>query len=209
MLGLQRDEVKRLHTERIQSCTIYDNVRYTLFHTRGLDESKRLIKLSIFNKDENQVYHYANTEGRRRLRIDDIHIQNVIAKEELAGKSIWWKIRHPIQTYDMWSFIKAADKALKEVQFTAEDGVRVVQDYKANSFIPEDETKRLMNDIDKLYDHIEKERSAPQSSVISQAKENDKQPIQVNIPDPFASKDVSQPVAQAPSLEKDGIQINS
>ena len=142
------------------------------------------------------------------FRIEDTHIWKEIIKEELGSKSIWWKMRHPFKTYDMWSFMKTAEKALKDVQFTAEDGVRVTQEYKTQSASTDDDVQRIMDDIDRIYDNMEKEQSEPQSSVISQANENDKQPMQVKVDEPVASTEISQPISQNPNLEKGSIQIS-
>jgi hypothetical protein len=72
-----------------------------------------------------------------------------------------------------------------------------------------EEIQANMNVIDEMYSNMEKQKSEPQSSMISQAKENDKQPIQVKIDEPVVNTEVSQPVTQEQSLEKGSIQINS
>ena len=66
-----------------------------------------------------------------------------------------------------------------------------------------------MEVIEKMYADMEKQKSESQSSIISQANENDKQPIQVKIDESVANTEVSQPVTQEQNLEKDSIQINS
>ncbi len=66
-----------------------------------------------------------------------------------------------------------------------------------------------MEVIEKMYADMEKQKFESQSSIISQANENDKQPIQVKIDESVANTEVSQPVTQEQNLEKDSIQINS
>ena len=66
-----------------------------------------------------------------------------------------------------------------------------------------------MEVIEKMYADMEKQKFESQSSIISQANENDKQPIQVKIDESVANTEVSQPVTQEQSLEKGSIRINS
>ena len=44
--------------------------------------------------------------------------------------------------------------------------------------------------------------------MVAQPEENIKEQIKVNIPDPFANKDISKPVANEQNLEKGNVQIN-
>ena len=141
--------------------------------------------------------------------IEDVHIQKEIMKEEFWEKSIFWRIRHPFKAYEMWNFIKTAEKALKDVNFSAEDGERVIETYNNTPASSADEILATMEVIEEMYADMEKQKSKSQSSIISQANENEKQPIQVKIDEPITNTEVSQPVTQEQSLEKGSIRINS
>ena len=208
MLGLQKDEVKDLQMNRLDSYTMYDNSRYTLFTSRGFDLCAKDVENSRFDRHQNQVRYYPDTVGRERLRIQDTHIYKEIVKEELASKSIWWKIRHPIKTYELWSFKRTAEKALRDVHFTADDGVRVTQEFKAERAARYEDIQKVMNGIDKLYDDKEKEQSEPQNNAVAQPEKKIRQAIYVDIPEPTKNSERSQPISNEPNLEKGSININ-
>ena len=208
MLGLQKDEVKGLQTDRLDSYTMYDHYRYTLFTARGLDLCAKDVENSRFNKHENQLRYYPTSKERERLIIEDTHIYKEIVKEELAGKNIWWKIRHPIKTYELWSFKRTAEKVLKDVHFTAEDAVRVTQEFKAERAARAEDIENVMGDIDRIYNDKEKAQSEPQNNVVAQPKEKIREQIMVDIPDPTKNTKHSQPIVNEPNLEKGSININ-
>ena len=209
MMGMDIEEIKDLQMATLRSYTVYDAARYRLFTSRGIDKSYDDIEKARFSEGLQTVRNYSDAYTIGRSGIEDVHIQKEIMKEEFGKKSIFWRIRHPFKAYEMWNFIKTAEKALKDVNFTAEDGERVTETYNNTPASSADEILATMEVIEEMYADMEKQKSEPQSSMISQAKENDKQPIQVKIDEPVANTEVSQPVTQEQSLEKGSIQINS
>ena len=108
----------------------------------------------------------------------------------------------------MWSFKRTAEKALRDVHFTADDGVRVTQEFKAERAARYEDIQKVMNGIDKLYDDKEKEQSEPQNNVVAQPEEKIRQAIYVDIPEPTKNSERSQPISNEPNLEKGSININ-
>lgn len=208
MLGLDIEEVKDLQMAAMRSYTMYEAAQYRLFTSHGIENSYDDIEKARFGQTRQAVRNYPDVLANSRSAIEDVHIQKEMMKAEFGKKSIFWIIRHPFKAYEMWDFIRTAEKALKDVNFTAEDGEHVTETYNNIPATDVEEIRANMDVIDEMYSDMEKQNSEPQSSMISQAKENDKQPIQVKIDEPVANTEVSQPVTNEQSLEKGSIQIN-
>jgi hypothetical protein len=112
MMGMDIEEVKDLQMATLRSYTVYDAARYRLFTSRGIDKSYDDIEKARFSKGLQTVRNYSDAYTIGRSGIEDVHIQKEIMKEEFGKKSIFWRIRHPFKAYEMWNFIKTAEKAL-------------------------------------------------------------------------------------------------
>jgi hypothetical protein len=206
MLGLDIEEVKDLQMAIMCSYTMREAAQYRLFTSRGIENSYDDIEKARFGQTRQAVRNYPDALGNSRSAIEDVHIQKEMMKAEFGKKSIFWRIRHPFKAYEMWDFIRTAEKALKDVNFTAEDGERVTVAYNNMPASSAEEIQANMNVIDEMYSNMEKQKSEHRNSVVSQEK--DKQSIQVKIDEPAASTKNSPPVSQDHHIEKTGVQIN-
>jgi hypothetical protein len=207
MMGLGREEYRKMVQERLDSYTERDAIAFDLFELRTIKYAMIDNENARYSKTQKSVRNYHTEKEWSKAFIEDVYTRRELVKEKLASKSRFWKWRHPFKTSDMKNFIDSANKTLKDVGFTEADAARI-RERNQRSATPEDDMPNIMKIIDNVYDKLEKEQSEPQNNVVAQPEENIKEQIKVNIPDPFANKDISKPVANEQSLEKGSVQIN-
>lgn len=206
MMGLGREEYRKMVQERLDSYTERDAIAFDLFELRTIKYAMIDNENARFSKAHKSVRNYHTEKEWSKAFIEDVYTRRELVKEKLASKSRFWKWRHPFKTSDMKNFIDSANKTLKDVGFTEADAARI-RERNQKSATPLDDIPLIMKIADNVYDKLEKEQSEPQNNVVAQPEEKIRQSIHVDIPDPFSSKEVSKPVSREPSLEKENIQI--
>jgi hypothetical protein len=208
MMGLGREEYRTMLQNRVDSYTERDAIEFDLFELRTLKYAMIDNENARYSKSRKYVRNYHSEGEQSKAYIEEVYTRRELVKEKLARKSRFWKWRHPFKTGEMKRFIESANKTLKDVGFTDADA-EPIRERNRKSATPLDDIPLIMKIADNVYNKLEKEQSEPQNNVVAQPEENIKEQITVNIPDPFANKDISKPVANEQSLEKGSIQINS
>lgn len=194
MLGITREEAKRLLNDSLNSYTLHDAAYHALFHGRGIEACREDLKLALHGRRSNEINHYHEAPSKKRkyedlnyakAYIEDAYIHKEILKSELDKKNFFWKMLHPIQAYSMYSFVKSAEKVLRKVGFTQEDGVDVRQRYNSSA-TSEEEIGWVIQEIDREYNAEEKK----------QAEQNVKEKLSVVDGDKDVNVQKSKPIEQ-------------
>ena len=207
MMGLGREEYRTMLQNRVDSYTERDAIEFDLFELRTLKYAMIDNENARYSKSGKYVRNYHSEKEQSKAYIEEVYTRRELVKEKLDRKNRLWKWFHPFKTSEMKKFIESANKTLSDVGFTDKDAEQI-RERNRKSATPLDDIPLIMKIADNVYDKLEKEQSEPQNNVVAQPEENIKEQIKVNIPDPFANKDISKPVANEQSLEKGSVQIN-
>lgn len=201
MLGITIDEAKTLQTDCFNSFTFFDVMRYELFTTRGIEKCRNDIELARFDSQTHMTSHYPTENQVKKSRIEDVYIRKEILKDELGKRGFFWRLFNSFQTYEMREFIKAAEKVLKEVDFTQADAVRVDKTL-SDSATSEEEIGWTFDAIDAQYAAEEKRQAEKNGKDITESisESDEKKKISVPIANEAKEREVSQPVQENPTV---------
>ena len=131
MFGLTQDEVKNIFKKQFESYTRRDEARHDLLNVGSLRSWKEDVEFSRAGYD-GKVREYDKEADREKGYIKETYIRKEIVKQELRDMGFWRRwFSDSRRARELKAFVKAAEKALKDVKFTKEGEKEAIADFKA------------------------------------------------------------------------------
>ena len=131
MFGMTQGEVKNIFNKQFGSYTRRDEARHDFLNVNGLSSWKEDVEFS--RADYNgKVRDYEKEAEREKGYIKETYIRKEIVKQELKDMGFWRRwFSQSRRARELKAFVKAAEKALKDVKFTKEGEKEAIADFKA------------------------------------------------------------------------------
>ena len=131
MFGMTQNEVKNIFKKQFESYTRRDEARHDFLNVNGLRSWKEDVDFS--RADYNgKVRDYEKEAEREKGYIKETYIRKEIVKQELRDMGFWRRwFSQSRRARELKAFVKAAEKALKDVKFTKEGEKEAIADFKA------------------------------------------------------------------------------
>ena len=131
MFGMTQGEVKNIFNKQFGSYTRRDEARHDFLNVNGLSSWKEDVEFS--RADYNgKVRDYEKEAEREKGYIKETYIRKEIVKQELRDMGFWRRwFSQSRRARELKAFVKAAEKALKDVKFTKEGEKEAIADFKA------------------------------------------------------------------------------
>lgn len=131
MFGMTQNEVKNIFKKQFESYTRRDEARHDLLNVGSLGSWKEDVDFS--RADYNgKVRDYEKEAEREKGYIKETYIRKEIVKQELRDMGFWRRwFSQSRRARELKAFVKAAEKALKDVKFTKEGEKEAIADFKA------------------------------------------------------------------------------
>lgn len=156
MLGMTQDDVKDFFNKQLGSYTRRDEARHDLINVHGVKNCMEDIEFSRADNNGN-VRNYATAEEKEKGYIKETYIRKEIVKQELRNLGFWRKwFDRSRKAREMREFVKAAEKALKDVKFTKEGIKDAIADFNAPA-VRQDDVKLTNQAVGVYYERKEPE----------------------------------------------------
>ena len=131
MFGMTQNEVKNIFKKQFESYTRRDEARHDLLNVGSLGSWKEDVEFSRAGYD-GKVREYDKEADREKGYIKETYIRKEIVKQELRDMGFWRRwFSQSRRARELKAFVKAAEKALKDVKFTKEGEKEAIADFKA------------------------------------------------------------------------------
>ena len=131
MFGMTQNEVKNIFKKQFESYTRRDEARHDLLNVGSLGSWKEDVEFSRAGYD-GKVREYEKAEEREKGYIKETYVRKEIVKQELRDMGFWRRwFSQSRRARELKAFVKAAEKALKDVKFTKEGEKEAIADFKA------------------------------------------------------------------------------
>ena len=131
MFGMTQNEVKNIFKKQFESYTRRDEARHDLLNVGSLGSWKEDVEFSRAGYD-GKVREYEKAEEREKGYIKETYVRKEIVKQELKDMGFWRRwFSDSRRARELKAFVKAAEKALKDVKFTKEGEKEAIADFKA------------------------------------------------------------------------------
>ena len=128
MFGMTQDETKA-HIDKMFGCyTRFDEARHDLINVNGIEDAMEDIENARVDLQGN-VRDYAKESSITQGQIRELYMRQEVLKGEL--KKMWfWQRWFSSAAKEMKTYIQAAQKALKDVNFTEQDAKEAQAEFK-------------------------------------------------------------------------------
>ena len=140
MFGMTQKEVQNILKKQFEGYSRRDEARHDLLHITGVKSWQDEVEFSRAGYD-GRVREYEKEAEREKGYIRETYMRKEIVKKELSDMGFWRRwFSESRKARQLKTFVKLAEKALKDVKFTKEGEKEAIEEYKAPAARKEDYT---------------------------------------------------------------------
>ena len=140
MFGMTQKEVKNILKKQFEGYSRRDEARHDLLHITGVKSWQDDVEFSRAGYD-GRVREYEKEDEREKGYIRETYMRKEIVKQELSDMGFWRRwFSESRRARQLKTFVKLAEKALKDVKFTKEGEKEAIAEYKEPAARKEDYT---------------------------------------------------------------------